>query len=110
MNDITYLYGYSPNTGNHLAMLIPIIKSQIARSTKIQMVLIHDGVIGAFSKGKIPEKMADLLNTGADFYVMIPDLKARGIALENIDSKIKPIEYNNLIDLLDSTNKLISWM
>ena len=43
-------------------------------------------------------------------YAMIPDLQARGIALENIHDKVKPIEYDDLIDNLDVTPKIISWM
>jgi len=41
---------------------------------------------------------------------MIPDLQARGIALENIHDKVKPIGYDDLTDILDITPKIISWM
>ncbi|MFX0048647.1 MAG: DsrH/TusB family sulfur metabolism protein, partial [Candidatus Hermodarchaeota archaeon] len=72
--------------------------------------LIHDGVIGINKKGKIPNKMEDLLNMNITIYAMIPDLKARGIALEHIHDKVKPIEYDELIDILDKALKIISWM
>ena len=97
-------------TGTYLERLIPILKAQINKSSQMGMVLIHDGVIGINKKGKIPKKMEELLNMNVTVYAMIPDLQARGIALEQIHDKVKPIEYDDLIDILDVTPKIISWM
>ena len=107
---VLYLFGYSEMTGTHLERLLPIIKAQINKGSQLGLVLIHDGVIGINKKGKIPTKMEELLNMNVTVYAMIPDLEARGIALENIHDKVKPIEYDDLIDLLDITPKTISWM
>jgi sulfur relay protein TusB/DsrH len=107
---VLYLFGYSEMTGTHLERLIPILKAQINKGSQIEMVLIHDGVIGIKKRGKIPKKMEELLNMNITIYAMIPDLQARGIALEQIHNKIKPIEYDDLIDILDVTPKIISWM
>lgn len=108
--NVLYLFGYSEMTGTHLERLLPIIKAQINKGSQIEMVLIHDGVIGINKKGKIPEKMEELLNMNITVYAMIPDLQARGIALENIHDKVKSIGYDELIDILDVTPKIISWM
>jgi len=107
---VLYLFGYSEMTGTHLERLLPIIKAQINKGSQIEMVLIHDGVIGINKKGKIPNKMEELLTMNINLYAMVPDLQARGIALENIHDKVKPIEYDDLIDILDITPKIISWM
>ena len=107
---VLYLFGYSEMTGTHLERLLPILKAQINKNSEIGLVLIHDGVIGINKKGRIPEKMEELLNMNSNIYAMIPDLQARGIALENIHDKVKPIGYDDLIDLLDVTPKIISWM
>jgi len=107
---VLYLFGYSEMTGTHLERLLPILKTQINNGSKIGLVLIHDGVIGINKKGKIPKKMEELLNINISVYAMIPDLQARGIALEHIHDKVKPIEYDDLIDYLDETPKIISWM
>ena len=107
---VLYLFGYSEMTGTHLERLLPIIKAQINKGSQIEMVLIHDGVIGINKKGKIPKKMEELLTMNINLYAMVPDLQARGIALENIHNKVKPIEYDDLIDILDITPKIISWM
>ncbi|MBY9017341.1 MAG: hypothetical protein KGD66_00775 [Candidatus Lokiarchaeota archaeon] len=107
---VLYLFGYSEMTGTHLERLMPILKGQVNKGSQIGFVLIHDGVIGINKKGKIPKKMEELLNMSITIYAMIPDLQARGIALENIHDKVKPIEYDDLIDILDVTPKIISWM
>ncbi len=107
---VLYLFGYSEMTGTHLERLLPILRAQINKDSQIGFVLIHDGVIGINKKGKIPKKMEELFNMNITIYAMIPDLQARGIALENIHDKVKPIEYDDLIDILDVTPKIISWM
>ena len=108
--NVLYLFGYSEMTGTHLKRLLPIVKAQMNKGSQIRMVLIHDGVIGINKKGKIPEKMEEMLNMNVTAYAMIPDLQARGIALENIHDKVKSIGYDELIDILDVTPKIISWM
>ncbi|MBA7680931.1 hypothetical protein ES703_89252 [subsurface metagenome] len=105
-----YLFGFSEITGNHLERLLPILKGQIKKGSQIGIVLIHDGVIGINKRGRITKAMEDLLSLEVGLYAMVPDLKARGIALEQTHEKIKPIEYDDLIDLLDNSIKIISWM
>ncbi|MFX1269090.1 MAG: sulfurtransferase complex subunit TusB [Promethearchaeota archaeon] len=108
--DMIYLFGFSPRYGNELNRLLPIIKHHLQEGKSIGMVLIHDGVIGASSKGKMTLSMEQLGNLSFKLYVMKPDFKARGIPLEHIHEKIKPIEYTELVDLLDNSQKVISWM
>jgi len=108
--DMIYLFGFSCKTGTHLERLVPILKAQKTKNSKIGIILIHDGVIGITTKGKIPKEMEDLLDLNILVFAMIPDLKARGIALNYVSEKIRPIEYDDLIDILDATPKIISWM
>lgn len=108
--NILYLFGYSEMTGTHLERLLPIIKAQVNKGLQIGLVLIHDGVIGINKNGRIPKNMEELLNSDVTVYAMIPDLQARGIPQEQILDNIKPIGYDNLIDILDITPKIISWM
>ena len=105
-----YLFGFSEITGNHLERLLPILKGQIEKGSQIGVVLIHDGVIGINKRGRITRAMEELLNLEAILYAMTPDLKARGITLDQMHEKIKPIEYDDLIDLLDKSIKIFSWM
>jgi sulfur relay protein TusB/DsrH len=108
--DIVYLFGFSGLTGSHLRRLLPILKSQIQKKDKLGLVLIHDGVIGISTRGRIPKKVEELLSLDVAVFAMKPDLKARGISPESIHNKIKLIEYDDLIDVIDATPKLISWM
>ena len=108
--DMVYLFGFSSNTGAHLQRLLPILRAQKKKNTKIGITLIHDGVIGITTRGRIPKELEDLLSLNVNVFAMIPDLKARGIALEYISEKIRPIEYDDLIDILDLTPKIVSWM
>ena len=108
--DMIYLFGFSGLTGNHLMRLLPILKSQIKKNTKLGLVLIHDGVIGITTKGKIPKQMEELLSLDVAVFAMRSDMKARGIAPEYVHDKIMSIEYDYLIDVIDDTPKVISWM
>ncbi len=108
--DMIYLFGFSGLTGTQLQRLLPILKSQIKKNTKLGLVLIHDGVIGITTKGKIQKEMEELLSLDVVLFAMRSDMKARGIALKYIHDKIKSIEYDDLIDVIDATPKVISWM
>ncbi|MFW9970570.1 MAG: DsrH/TusB family sulfur metabolism protein [Candidatus Odinarchaeota archaeon] len=108
--DMVYLFGFSSNTGTYLERLLPILKAQKTKNSKIGIVLLHNGVIGITTKGKIPKQMEDLIDLNIPLFAMVPDLKARGITLDYVSEKIRPIEYDDLIDILDATPKIISWM
>ena len=108
--DMVYLFGFSGLTGNHLERLLPILKNQIKKNTKLGLVLIHDGIIGITTKGKIPNQMEELLGLDVTVFAMRSDMKARGIAPEYVHDKIKSIDYDDLIDVIDTTPKVISWM
>jgi sulfur relay protein TusB/DsrH len=108
--DMIYLFGFSGLAGNQLRRLLPILKSQIKKNTKLGLVLIQDGVIGISTKGKIPKQMEELLDLDVAVFAIKSDTVARGIDPEFIHSKIKSIEYDDLIDVIDATPKVISWM
>ncbi|MFX1312275.1 MAG: sulfurtransferase complex subunit TusB [Promethearchaeota archaeon] len=108
--EIIYLFGFSSNTGSHLQRLLPILKAQLNKQTKLGIVLIHDGVIGISTKGKVSKQIEDLLNLDVAIFAMKSDMTARGIAPEFVQNRVKCIEYDDLIDLIDATRKIISWM
>ena len=110
MVNMLYLFGFSERMGNYLENLLPLLKSQLNKGSKIGIVFIHDGVINSSSKGKIPNSVKVLMGLSISLYTMVPDLKARGISLENINTGIKPIDYEELVDIIDATPKIISWL
>ncbi|MHA1989053.1 MAG: DsrH/TusB family sulfur metabolism protein [Promethearchaeota archaeon] len=108
--DVLYLFGFSELTGNHLRRLLPILKSQLKKDTKLGLVLIQDGVIGISTMGKIPKQVEELLGLDVSVFAMIGDIISRGIKPDFIHNKVESIEYDDLVDLIDNTPKVISWM
>ena len=109
-NSIVYLFGFSSRFEIKLRSLLEIVEEQIEEDIKISIVLIHDGVIGVSKKELTPPVLNDLLKHPVDIYAMIPDIKARGIDYQNLLEKIKGINYDDLVDILVSSQKIVSWM
>lgn len=109
-NDLVYLYGFSGHKNVKLKSVINIIEDQLKIGVNIKVILIHDGVIGISKKGEIPQNLEKLINLPLTVYAMIPDIKARGIDLNTIHEKVQLIGYENLVELLVETPKIISWM
>ena len=107
---LIYLYGFSTTLEDKLNSLVQIVKSQITQETQVSIVFIHDGVIGTTQRTKSSHIMKELLNLPITFYAMIPDLNARGIDAKNLQNKVKGVEYKDLVDLLVTTSKIVSWM
>ena len=109
-NIILYLFGFSTRQGIQLDNLLNIIKIQIEMGAQIKVVLIHDGVIGISKKGVMPDSLTLLLKLPITVYGMLPDILARGIKSKNINERIQPIEYEDLVVILAETTRIVSWM
>ncbi len=109
-NSIIYLYGFSLRLGDKSESLLKIIQEQIRSNIEINIVLIHDGVIGTTIEGKVPETLVELSNLPINMYAVIPDLIARGMDPNSLFKKIKAIEYEELVDILVNKQKIVSWM
>jgi len=108
--DIVYLYGFSTRKPMYLNNLLSIVSEQIKIGVSITIVLIHDGVIGTSQSGIIPRSLEKLLRLSLSVFAIKPDLLARGIEPNTVDSRIQCIEYDDLVDLLVKTPKIASWM
>ncbi len=109
-NQLVYLYGFSLRKDATVGTFITILKEQINLGAKVRIVLMHDGVIGISKIGKIPSSLMELQNLPIDLYALIPDIKARGIDPQAIRNKIHLIEYDDLVDILVETPKIVSWL
>ena len=109
-DSIVYLYGFSTMLESKLINLIKIVELQLEQKHQISIVFIHDGVIGTSKKNKITSSMKKLLNLPISTYSLLPDLKARGIDATNLQNKVKQIEYEDLVDILVTIPKIVSWM
>lgn len=108
--DLVYLLGFSENSNRHIERILPLIKAQKEEGSSIGIVFLHDGVLNTLGKGKVHEEVTKLFSLNLDSFVMSPDLDARGITTDNLKENVKPIDYLNLVDILDNTPKIISWM
>ncbi|MFX1328532.1 MAG: sulfurtransferase complex subunit TusB [Promethearchaeota archaeon] len=109
-SSIVYLYGFSLMSRDKIKSFINILKDQIEMKTEINIVLIHDGVIGTSKKGETPESLEELLLLPLNLYAIIPDIKARGMNPSDLINKIKGIEYDDLVEILINKKKIVSWM
>jgi len=106
---LVYLFGFSTRKSTSIDNLFNIVKEQ-TKDANITVVLIHDGVIGTSKKGVMPTSLNLLLNLPMTAFAMIPDLLARGIDPDSVDTRISCIEYDVLVDILAQTPKIASWM
>jgi len=109
-NSILYLFGLSmqdKGKGNHF---LNLIKNNVKQKAVINIILLHDAVIGSSSKVKNNEIIEELLNIPLHLHTVIPDLKARGIKVEDVHPKIDPIEYEELVELFISNSRIVSWL
>ena len=93
----------SPFERNTLESCISLAKSGSS------VLLIEDGVIGAMKGTVHSQKIADAMET-VSFYVLGPDLKARGLSESNVVDGIKVIDYNGFVDLTVDHDTVQSWL
>lgn len=110
INEIVYMYGFTGRNSERMANFISVLEEQIKLNASINIILIHDGVIGTSNKGVMPSLMNQLLSLPIKVYGMKSDLLARGINPDDIDNRIECIEYEDLVDILVKIPKIASWM
>ena len=73
------------------------------------VLMIEDGVYGAM---KGTEKSAAVESAKGDisFYVLGPDLKARGISEDKLIDGIKVVDYNGFVSLTVDNDKVQAWL
>jgi tRNA 2-thiouridine synthesizing protein B len=73
------------------------------------ILLIEDGVYAAMqgtkAQGKVTQSMNDF-----PFYVLGPDIKARGMREDRIIDGIKVVDYGGFVDLVAEHDNLQSWL
>jgi tRNA 2-thiouridine synthesizing protein B len=86
------------------------LESAVKHATKGSAVLmIEDGIYGAM-KGTIKSNVVTDAMGDVSFYVLGPDLKARGIAESQIIDGVKVVDYNGFVDLVAEHDTTQSWL
>ncbi|MFN3920238.1 MAG: sulfurtransferase complex subunit TusB [Methylohalobius sp.] len=70
------------------------------------LLLLAGAVYGACHGSPIADA---ILASPAACYVLIPDLKARGIAMEKILPEITPVDFEGFVDLTVAYSRILSW-
>jgi len=108
--EMVYLYGFSLRQRDKSESLLKIFNEHIKQKTKINLILLHDGVIGVSQKSKTPPVLEELFQTPITIYALISDILARGMDLKDLRNNIKAIDYEDLVDILVNNQKLVSWL
>lgn len=86
------------------------LESAIKHATKgSAILLIEDGIYGAM-QGTAKSEMVTNAMGDVSFYVMGPDLKARGIAEDKVIDGIKLVDYSGFVDLVAEHDVTQSWL
>lgn len=93
----------SPNERNTLASCIRLAKPGSA------ILLIEDGVYAALADAKSSEMIKSAMNN-FKFFVLEPDLRARGITDKPLIDGVSTIDYGGFVDLSIEHDVVQSWM
>lgn len=93
----------SPFERNALDSCIRLAKSGSA------ILLTEDGVVGAMKNTNYSKAVSDAMST-VKFYVLGPDLKARGLSEDNIVDGITVVDYAGFVDLAAEHKTVQSWL
>jgi tRNA 2-thiouridine synthesizing protein B len=74
-----------------------------------KILLVEDGVIGAIDNSANSDKIKGAMNDFT-FYVLGPDLQARGIDEGSVINGVNVVDYNGFVDLVAETDNVQSWL
>lgn len=75
---------------------------------KLGLIFIQNGVFHATIKEN--GKSSPLLDKKANFYVLAEDLATRGLTDADVDSRVKVVNYGDVVDLIFNDYEKIVWL
>ncbi|MBF0557518.1 MAG: hypothetical protein HQL08_01925 [Nitrospirae bacterium] len=75
---------------------------------KLGIILVGNGVYNATVKEN--GKSSSVLEKPATFYVLVEDLESRGFSAANVDSRVKVVNYGDLVDLIFNDYEKTIWI
>ena len=73
------------------------------------VLLFEDGIYGAMRDTKAAAKITQAMNDFS-FYVLGPDISARGIREDQVIDGIKVIDYGGFVDLVTEHDNVQCWL
>ncbi|MGW8271894.1 MAG: sulfurtransferase complex subunit TusB [Thermodesulfovibrionales bacterium] len=78
------------------------------KAEKLGIILVQNGVY--YATLKEGGKRSPLLDRNAEFFALSEDLASRGMSAADVDSKVKVIDYNGLVDLIFNDFEKFAWI
>lgn len=72
------------------------------------VLMYEDGIYGAIKGTSVADKVA--AKGGVKFYVLGPDLKARGVSEEKVVDGIEIVDYAKFVSLAAENDKVLAWV
>ena len=102
-----------------MAMLHTVNKSPFERNTLdsciamaksgSSILLIEDGIFGALKGTSATDRISAAMS-GVTFYVLGPDLAARGMTEDQLIDGIKVVDYEGFVDLTTEHENVQAWL
>ncbi len=75
---------------------------------KLGIIFVGNGVYHAALKEK--GQTSKVLDLKANFYVLKEDLETRGLSTSNLDGRVKPVSYGDVVDLIFNEYEKLIWV
>ncbi len=78
------------------------------KADKLGIILVQNAVYHAGIKEN--GKASPILDKDAEFFALTEDLQSRGLSPDNVDGKVKVVDYNDLVDLIMNDYEKTIWI
>ncbi len=78
------------------------------KADKLGLILVQNGVYHATSKVNV--KSSSLLDKTPNLYVLSEDVTIRGLKDTDVDSRVKVVNYSDVVDLMFNDYDQIAWL
>jgi sulfur relay protein TusB/DsrH len=78
------------------------------KAERLGIILVQNGVYHASIKEK--GSPSPLLEKSANLYALSEDLETRGLTGSSVDSRVKVINYSELVDLIFNDYEKLAWL
>jgi len=107
---ILYLYGFNTRNTIKSSVVLNLITKELNLGAELNLVLLHDGVIGTSRNENTSDFLLQLLELPINLFALKPDFIARGLDPNEVLEKINLISYDQMVDLLVDNPIIASWL
>jgi tRNA 2-thiouridine synthesizing protein B len=97
-----HILRHSPTSNTSMASCLRVLVSK-------QSVLLIEDAVYALLPGSAALKSISLLPGEVRLHVLEADMRARGLALDDLPERIEPIGYDRMVELCAQSSKVLSW-